>query len=287
MTQKSVRLGGEFRNVAGADLSVHDGRVKFLGTIAGLVPEVQGSLRDKVWPYYVTALRETRPRRRRVRRWQARQAEWELWRWERGEWDFDADEVPGTISHLRARALEWARKWHLPDPWILDAAFRTLRALEHCPTFDEYMPPYFMDLRDPSAHKPRNLAELLEQDAGELFEERLLGVEGPLSFQHAAWYPFWETRTAYEERARKAFDEALRCHLDAGEESATQAGFVRSPEKRGQFKARPLQHFKWLVCYQIQGRSRKEIADEYGRAKTSVSDALRNTANLIGLTLRQ
>jgi hypothetical protein len=285
MTQKSVRLGGEFRNVAGADLSAHAGRVKFLGTIAELAPEVRGSLRDKVGPYYITALRETRPLR--VRRWQARQAEWELWRWERGEWDFDADEVPGTVSRLRDRALEWGGKWHLHDPWILDAAFRTLRALEHCPTFDEYMPPYFMDLRDPSSHKPRDLTELLEQNAGELFEGRLVGAERPLSFQHPEWYPFWKSRTAYEEQARKAFDEALRRHLDAREESAEQAGFMRSPEKRGQFEAQALQHFEWLVRYQLQGRSRAEIADEYNRARTSVSDALRNTANLIGLALRQ
>jgi hypothetical protein len=258
-----MRLGGELRDVGERDLTKARGRELFLATVSDLVPDVLGSLRAEVLPAYKSTVAETRPppvRQYRSVPPRVQIADWERWRWERGEWKFDEAAVPESVSRLRERALKWAKGWNLSDAWILDAVFRTLAVLVTHPSFEGFRPPHFFDLAERAP---------------------------PFTFQHSGWQPHWKSRASFLGELREDFELAARKYMKAREEEATRRGFEPAPMKKAQLGANALQHFEWLVRFQVEGWTHERIKDEYGRSRSSVTTAIRETANLIGLTRRK
>jgi hypothetical protein len=99
------------------------------------------------------------------------------------------------------------------------------------------------------------------------------GWEGPIP---RAWDPLIETEADYN-----AFLERYKSSVRA---TAEEKGLVKTPVKRH------VDHFQWLVAHQVMGLSYSEIAERFGPAsgltESSVGQAIVETANQIGLTLR-
>jgi hypothetical protein len=100
------------------------------------------------------------------------------------------------------------------------------------------------------------------------------------------WNPFNEARAAVRDRMLRAIEKELDRKLDVIEAPWKIHCFVPTPVKRH------LEHFDWLVFYQIIGRSHGEIvarvrAQVVRISRQVVAKAVKETANFAGLTLRR
>ena len=91
-----------------------------------------------------------------------------------------------------------------------------------------------------------------------------------------SWDPTVETWTAFDRRTRAALED-YRTRTEA---KAKQAGFQPHPERRN------LEHFDWLVQWQVDKLGRKEIAQRANVSEDAVKKAVKRLANEMGLTLR-
>jgi hypothetical protein len=163
---------------------------------------------------------------------------------------------------------EWARTWHLTDPWCKDWAHKTFQpwllegdALAWCPVS------YFFDL------------------------SAIMDRYGFTFSYDDPWFPSDEPWSAYAGRVRQEFESALEGYrvcvekiIDAEGEQIPRGS--RSPE-----------HFEWLALYQVKGMTYADIwrrfplRDPRGAPGTSrasvVEKACKRLASVIGLTLRQ
>jgi hypothetical protein len=117
----------------------------------------------------------------------------------------------------------------------------------------------------------------------------------PFEFAFRPWVAEWESWSAYRADVRAAFDAALRTYWAALIEKAENEGLKKAPRKHAPRQTRnPELHFEWLVRFQVLGWTHQQIAQHYERTfdttkrySSTVNRALRKTANLIGLTLRE
>lgn len=126
------------------------------------------------------------------------------------------------------------------------------------------------------------------------------GLPGTTGFRHylsepvplllvfrARWYPQYEFRADILGWLKGQFEQELTAYLDAVEKQMKAAGLVKTPIKRSRRGGDAMQHFDWLVLFQVRYRTQASIAKQYGNLDIStVADALRSTAELIGLTRR-
>lgn len=223
----------------------------FLTRVERIAPEVLTSLRSDVLPLFA--------------QWAAATAEHAecgqaLSWWRQGA--FDAlgllTDWPG-LPELAAALDRWARRWHLADRWLLAITRKTLDQWHHIP------------------------------------ELRRFAGDGTALWMHELpiqpLRPFLltvETWQAFEQRAT----EWIRLNREAAPRYAAEHGLEPSPEKRTKD---PGLHFEWLARYQCQGWTFQRIANHYERTgvdsdvltRQAVGKATRDTAALIGLTLRE
>lgn len=109
----------------------------------------------------------------------------------------------------------------------------------------------------------------------------VVGRAAPVVVPPMSWNGRVETRAAAEERMRRAAEEAIRAQLDAAEAQLAAEGAERTPTK-----TTGLDHFQWLVLYQVDGLSHRAIGDAVFRHRQAVRTAISDTAKLIGLPLR-
>lgn len=162
------------------------------------------------------------------------------------------------LLDLRTAMIEWSDRHHFPTPHLLDAVFDELRSQAEMTRPLRFRVPRFADI-----------------SAAPRFE-----------FDFQPWTPRWTSRARYEEELRTEFDIHLQDYLEAREREAIERGLERSPEKRGQFSAGEDQHFAWLARFQVGKEEQREIAENVGRSLTSVQDAIRETAKLVGIKRR-
>jgi hypothetical protein len=154
------------------------------------------------------------------------------------------------------KALKDKEDWALPSKYILDALFiAPSKGLDN----DKYQE------AEVAATRLRN--------------------ETQISFNTRHWNPLTETIAAAEKRITSAFIKQLRQELKEKKKLCQTAGFKKTPEKRNQ------EHFKWLVYYQMEKWSLRQIADwceENGKlvGEDTISKAIHSVAELIGLPLR-
>ncbi|MBB6633293.1 hypothetical protein [Cohnella thailandensis] len=107
------------------------------------------------------------------------------------------------------------------------------------------------------------------------------------SFTGLAWDPRTDTWQEFENRIDQAFAEYKELYRKRAEDFLLSRGYVKEKEKRN------LNHFKWLLHYQIQRWSLREIADYYSCSsdeivqEDTVSHGIKSTANMVLLDLKQ
>lgn len=124
-----------------------------------------------------------------------------------------------------------------------------------------------------------SLGELGKWFASEI--ETALGPASRVSIPRMTWNPRMETRAAAEARMRAEADRYIKARLNSAKEELSANGAEATP-----LKTAGLEHFRWLVLYQVKGQSQRSIAREVYRDRHAVRDAITKTAQTIGLPLR-
>lgn len=209
-------------------------------------------------------------------------------------------ESPGVHQRL----LAWASRWNLQgSDWCLDFAVSVMRFW----IFDEWGRRYKTWYAHPS----------LRRDAGRVWDTLLEHLEfekkydakfcfryedlahGDRTFSYSAWDFLFERSDEWVRRVRDEFSKHLKSggktnrrelkrHLSAAVKAYVESlrremgarGYRPTPRKS------TLLHFVWLVRYQVQGWDFPMIAQKYHAERQTVDEAVRNTALLVGLKLR-
>lgn len=95
------------------------------------------------------------------------------------------------------------------------------------------------------------------------------------------WDPLTEPRADAEKRLQTAINARLQRALDSIEAEFRERNVTTPSVKRR------IEHFDWLVRYQVRCESISAIARDVGKQRTTVRDAVRSTADLLGFTLRE
>jgi hypothetical protein len=111
--------------------------------------------------------------------------------------------------------------------------------------------------------------------------EQAIGRAAPVELPAMTWNPLVESRSAAEARMRNEAEQRIKEQLNATESRLSEAGADRTP-----VKTTGLDHFRWLVLYQVNRKSHQKIADEVFRERQAVRKAVNETAQLISLPLR-
>lgn len=94
------------------------------------------------------------------------------------------------------------------------------------------------------------------------------------------WDPLTESRSDAETRNRGIFERLFREAMDKREREYREERTKQAREKRN------LQHFDWLVRYQVRLESFNGIAKATGLDRRGVTNAIKDTAEIVGLELR-
>lgn len=166
-----------------------------------------------------------------------------------------------NISVEDRRALSaWAKRWHLTDRWSVLLARDTLRWWTNNPG-----------------------AEGWEFEHHGIFVGSFPFKIEPLrlSFYHD---PTWRRRRDFEKYVFEKVRQALKDYCDRVESSAVAAGLKRAPRRR------ELEHFDWIVRYQIKSEPFASIAQnasyKFKGGRQTVRKAVVELAKYLELTLR-
>jgi hypothetical protein len=187
----------------------------------------------------------------------------------------------GTADLDAEQLTEWAARWNLTDAWCLSVARATAAA---------WVGPTWELLREECAAEGSDWRDRLD------WTYPVAIVADPLDDETTAipaldpafldWNPRLETWERAEERMVAAFLDHIRRHRERIRAATEAADMMRTD-------GRTPRHFSWLALYQT-GRQRDgapysqtDLANLYAVNKQSVSEALRSTAALCGITLRQ
>jgi len=265
-----ARVGAEY---GGGEAVVWTARMIFLSKVEVLAPQVLEALRDDVAPHYLAA-------------WEAPDDRFPTREhWELAPSFFRQDIATLAAEHPDASysrlapfndALRtWSDQFHLADEWCAQVALHTLNDWAR------------------SSHPVREpLRFRLPSFGGAVPEDPT-----PPDFRLPEWSPTFETWAEVEERARAAFENALKQYREAGRAWAGGLGLEAAPTMKAPKDLDLSAHFEWLVRWQVQGWTQPRIANEYKRRfgqdpawkerdPKSIASALRKTADLIGLTRR-
>ncbi|MDO3676142.1 hypothetical protein [Paenibacillus ehimensis] len=108
-----------------------------------------------------------------------------------------------------------------------------------------------------------------------MIKKRLIGT---------GWDPRTETWKEFEESMDRWFAAYKKMYRERTEKFMEQHGYVKGKEKRNQ------EHFKWLVHYQIQGWSLRQIAEHYEDKELSedtIFRGVKSASEIVMLNLRQ
>ncbi|MCH8812957.1 MAG: hypothetical protein IID07_14105 [Gemmatimonadetes bacterium] len=169
----------------------------------------------------------------------------------------DLNHQDPLVAELHREILQWGERRHLTDPWLLDVALLYLRLRHRGHPWDAEDP--FVKGRFP--------------------DPRFVDTDEEAEFVHPGWHPMWEPWSTYEKKVRRA----LAQYRSKREAWAKSQGMKPGVKKRGVDVGK---HFKWLARYQIGEKSYETMAKDLDVHPTTVAVAIRKTAELIGLTLR-
>ena len=185
-------------------------------------------------------------------------------------------EMVAERARQYAQAMRaWHQRWNLYDDWLKEESAMVIQL------WTTYGPNEGVSLMGVFQ---RNLDALKAE--GESVEA--LGISPP-TLVADAWNPTRERWFDYQKRVLEKIRKAL---ADYGEGIVGREGLATWPKKRARDGRRADQHLKWLVRFQVLGEGQQAIADDptgdgTGRVEVrTVQDAIRTTAELVGLTRR-
>jgi hypothetical protein len=175
----------------------------------------------------------------------------------------DSEDDPVNVFRL-ADALckhlaAWQRRWHLADQWCFETALTFLRSHDHS--------------SGAMAHALLCLSEWFKEFA------QFCGVvscDTRPELEALTWDP---SRITWAN-----FEQELSAYRNRIEASVSAQGFEKTPDKRNP------EHHRWLARYQVKGKSVADIwrsLNGDNRTSRAVEKAVQDTADDIGLTLRQ
>lgn len=262
------RIGvGQYDTVDGLHTRLSSRRV-FFHRAAGLVPELLHSLAEAIESVPVEVF------------------DLPVYPDDGGGYERFAESV-SRVGQFRTVITPWQNRWHLTDDWVSEELSRALcwvsgnlRATERvCAAwkyFDLEPVGPFSPIYPPTGGLPGTTG----------FKHSLAKPLPPLFVFRARWYPQYEFRTDVSRWLKKQFEQELTAYLNAVEKQMETAGLVKTPTKRPRRRGDAMQHFDWLVRFQVQCWTQARIAAEENVAISTVADALQSTAALIGLTRR-
>jgi hypothetical protein len=180
------------------------------------------------------------------------------------------DEVLPTGRPWVAALSEWAKRWHLQEPWLLKTIAKTLDLWDRYPSTAGY------------------LAWALPSSCG--WSGSGINEDARRVLIETSWWPTSESRTAARKRIMAMVDARLG-------EIATAHGAARleldgpavltPPKSRRARGGRTLEtRMQWLAEYQVLGHLESEIAAEHGVSQPAVSQALDDLAVSLQMKLR-
>jgi|GEM_PF-5891997 len=177
------------------------------------------------------------------------------------------------FAGVRANVKTWARAWHLNDRWCENIALQLLLHLR-----------YKVATEHPEVAQADGITWTWTGPAPNA-PERILSPA--FSF---LILPGWDvlslTRADFEVEARAGFEKALKQYCECREAEARKRGLEKAPEKK-----RTLEHYNWLVRYQVKGESFATIfhtlPQGQKRTRRAVEKAIHVVAAEIELTLRR
>jgi hypothetical protein len=165
------------------------------------------------------------------------------------------------LKPLRAAIHDWSQHWNLETNWCRDRALQTLAQWART---DDGHP-----LRSQWSHEATSYFVPISSDAR------------TLTFFHPGWDPSFGSRADAEKMIREAFDDHLAAYFKDLDALAASHGMERTPEKR------TMDHFVWLVRYQILGQSFDRLAKDVFVSRQTATNGVKNAARLIDLPLRK
>jgi hypothetical protein len=155
----------------------------------------------------------------------------------------------------------WAKRWHLTDQWCVLLARDTARWWTSHPS-----------------------AEGWEFEHQSIFAGSFPFTIEPLRFREFYHDPTWRRRKDFEKYVHEQVRQALKDYCDRIERGALAAGLKRAPRRR------ELEHFDWIVRYQIKRESFASIARngsyKFMGGRQTVRKAIVELAEYLELTLR-
>jgi hypothetical protein len=166
-----------------------------------------------------------------------------------------------SFANFRDEFLHWCDAWHWHDEWQMDAALDTLRHWWY------------------GGDEPLGWGLFCKGE-----EIRFGRDEMRFSFEHEGWMPSRQTWKDAAAELRRAFEEQVGEYRERLERLAIERGLEKAPVKRG---SDPARHLEWLVRWQCQRWTKREIADTYHATPAAVTDGIECAAQLVGVTLRK
>jgi hypothetical protein len=224
-------------------------RRQFLRAVHKTTPEVMEALRDELLPLFKTSA--------------LFRAVSAMFAWVEGE-PKDQPATPAQIEAFKRVLNQWAEKFGLRDQWLLEVAVRTLNHWRK--KSDALGALYWAEL--PFTHPP------------------LPPEDREIEFRHAGWRVETEYWSEFASRTNAAFKQHLRSYRETIRRNMSDLGLSLPPEIRNP------EHYTWLALYQIRRYSPASIAellnsDQKTLLENTVLKAVKSTADLVGLTLRQ
>lgn len=186
-----------------------------------------------------------------------------------------------TADQLCLALRKWASKWNLTDTWCLNHAVLTLRD-------QSWQSALWWLQTEPIMTRFILTDELKKMGIFEFvfrFDSLSSSVEGPFSTSPAKFgQEVEESSTAWGGRAIRGARKALNFQMGDY--------LVRVAEANELLKLTPppvrwaLDHFEWLINYQIAGKTYREIGRAFDKDEATVREGIKDVAKLVGLTLR-
>ena len=211
----------------------------------------------------------------------------------------------------------WSEKWHLQEEWCLDYALRTMRMWLYLETQRFYKSWWYAYSSQFTGESSMITDAIWEQTTfishikfldyvggGDLTNADFIFEFKGVSYRDPGWSPFFQDVGEWKKKVKDEFRAQLQSRRDQGKSAPKgiieafhkrakeHVDFLRSAAEKCGLKVAPRKrdydHFKWLVHYHVQAPnwSLRVIAEKYNADPKTVSDGIKRTARLIGLTLR-
>jgi hypothetical protein len=182
---------------------------------------------------------------------------------------FGAPEEWSHIEPIGPCVAAWARFHHFDAPWVIRDAIEALLDAA--------------DVHGPSGGQLRLVPHGISRRPWDMGAPTADSGSITLGF---AWNFASMPRALFTSKMLPALKRRLEtefeAELDRIEQEAAAAGASRPRAKRKDKR----QHFRWLIRHQLHGESFEDIATSEGRARQTVSEAVKGTAKSIDLLLR-